>query len=82
MCDRALLGAYSENKLQIDRKIVRKAANEVLADELQPPRTRRGPEAPNLRQSRRLDGVSGSKRLEKHYRHRYRESNTVFSIRC
>ena len=36
LCDRALLGAYSENKLQIDRKIIQVAANEVLADELQP----------------------------------------------
>ncbi|MCW8872159.1 MAG: AAA family ATPase [Xanthomonadales bacterium] len=36
LCDRALLGAYTEGKLQIDRKIIRQAANEVLADELQP----------------------------------------------
>jgi general secretion pathway protein A len=35
LCDRALLGAYTEGKLHIDRKIVRQAANEVLADELQ-----------------------------------------------
>jgi len=35
LCDRALLGAYTEDKLQIDRRIVRLAANEVLADELQ-----------------------------------------------
>jgi general secretion pathway protein A len=34
LCDRALLGAYTEGKLQIDRKIIRQAANEVLADEL------------------------------------------------
>ena len=36
LCDRALLGAYTEGKVQIDRKIIRQAANEVLADELQP----------------------------------------------
>ncbi len=35
LCDRALLGAYSEDKLQIDKKIIQVAANEVLADELQ-----------------------------------------------
>jgi general secretion pathway protein A len=35
LCDRSLLGAYTEGKSQIDRKIVRQAANEVLADELQ-----------------------------------------------
>ena len=35
LCDRALLGAYTENKLQIDKRIVRFAANEVLGDELQ-----------------------------------------------
>ena len=39
LCDRALLGAYTEDKLQIDKKIVRFAANEVLADELQQSRT-------------------------------------------
>ena len=38
LCDRALLGAYTEGKLQIDKRIVRQAANEVLADELQPSR--------------------------------------------
>ncbi len=39
LCDRALLGAYTEDKLRIDKKIVRFAANEVLADELQQSRT-------------------------------------------
>jgi general secretion pathway protein A len=39
LCDRALLGAYTEGKLQIDKRIVRQAANEVLADELQQSRT-------------------------------------------
>jgi len=34
LCDRSLLGAYTEGKSQIDRRIVRQAANEVLADEL------------------------------------------------
>ncbi len=43
LCDRALLGAYTEDKLQIDKKIVRHAANEVLADELQQSRTRPSP---------------------------------------
>ena len=43
LCDRALLGAYTEGKLQIDRKIIRQAANEVLADELQQSRTRFSP---------------------------------------
>ncbi|MCW8925893.1 MAG: AAA family ATPase [Xanthomonadales bacterium] len=40
LCDRALLGAYTEDKLQIDRKIVRRAAEEVLGDEFPQPRTR------------------------------------------
>jgi general secretion pathway protein A len=43
LCDRALLGAYTEGKLQIDKRIVRQAANEVLADELQQSRTRLSP---------------------------------------
>jgi general secretion pathway protein A len=43
LCDRALLGAYTEGKLQIDRRIVQQAANEVLADELQQSRTRFSP---------------------------------------
>ncbi len=34
LCDRALLGAYSEDKLQIDKRIVRNAAKEVLGNEL------------------------------------------------
>lgn len=40
LCDRALLGAYTEGESQIDRRIVQQAANEVLADELQQSRTR------------------------------------------
>jgi general secretion pathway protein A len=40
LCDRALLGAYTEDKLQIDKKIIRQAANELLANELQQSRTR------------------------------------------
>jgi len=40
LCDRALLGAYTEGKHQIDRRIVQQAAYEVLADELPPPRSR------------------------------------------
>ena len=40
LCDRALLGAYTEGKSQIDRKIIRQAANEVLADELRQSRKR------------------------------------------
>jgi len=32
LCDRAMLGAYVEGKPQVDRKVVRKAAREVLAD--------------------------------------------------
>ena len=39
LCDRALLGAYTEGKLHIDKRIVRLSANEVLADELQQTRT-------------------------------------------
>lgn len=35
LCDRALLGAYTEGKHRIDKRIVQQAANEVLADELQ-----------------------------------------------
>jgi len=45
LCDRALLGAYTEDKLQVDRRIVRNAANEVLADELP---QRQGPISPRL----------------------------------
>jgi len=33
LCDRALLGAYAENKQAIDRRIVKKAADEVFADD-------------------------------------------------
>ena len=33
LCDRALLGAYAENKQAIDRRIVKKAAHEVFADD-------------------------------------------------
>jgi general secretion pathway protein A len=33
LCDRALLGAYVEGKTQVDRKVVRKAAREVLSPE-------------------------------------------------
>jgi general secretion pathway protein A len=43
LCDRSLLGAYTEGKLQIDKKIVRQAANEVLADELQQSRSKVSP---------------------------------------
>ncbi len=32
LCDRALLGAYVEGKTQVDRKVVRKAAREVLSE--------------------------------------------------
>jgi len=39
LCDRALLGAYTEDKLQIDKRIVRNAAKEVLADELPQPQS-------------------------------------------
>ena len=40
LCDRALLGAYTEGKLQIDKKIIRQAAKELLGGELQQSRTR------------------------------------------
>jgi len=40
LCDRALLGAYTEDKLQIDKKIIRQTANEVLGDEPHKSRTR------------------------------------------
>ena len=33
LCDRALLGAYAENKQAVDRNIVKKAAREVFADD-------------------------------------------------
>jgi general secretion pathway protein A len=33
LCDRAMLGAYVEGKSQVDTKVVRKAAHEVLAKE-------------------------------------------------
>jgi len=33
LCDRALLGAYVEGRSQVDGKVVRKAAREVLADD-------------------------------------------------
>lgn len=39
LCDRALLGAYVENRRVVDRRIVRHAAREVFADES--PRSRR-----------------------------------------
>lgn len=43
LCDRALLGAYTEGKSQVDRKVIRQAANEVLADELPQSRPRLSP---------------------------------------
>jgi general secretion pathway protein A len=43
LCDRALLGAYTEGKFQVDRKVVRQAADEVLADELRQSRARLSP---------------------------------------
>ena len=33
LCDRAMLGAYVESKAEVDHKVVRKAAREVLASE-------------------------------------------------
>ncbi|MGD8630851.1 MAG: AAA family ATPase [Gammaproteobacteria bacterium] len=33
LCDRAMLGAYVEGKSQVDARVVRKAAHEVLAEE-------------------------------------------------
>jgi general secretion pathway protein A len=33
LCDRAMLGAYVEGKSQVDTKVIRKAAREVLAEE-------------------------------------------------
>jgi general secretion pathway protein A len=33
LCDRAMLGAYVEGKSQVDKKVVRRAAKEVLAEE-------------------------------------------------
>ncbi|HYQ73239.1 MAG TPA: AAA family ATPase, partial [Gammaproteobacteria bacterium] len=33
LCDRAMLGAYVEGKAQVDARVVRKAAREVLAEE-------------------------------------------------
>jgi general secretion pathway protein A len=41
LCDRALLGAYVEGKSQVDQAIVRKAAREVLAEDVPPPGNRR-----------------------------------------
>ncbi len=40
LCDRALLGAYTEGKLQIDRRIVRQAAKELQGGELHQTRAR------------------------------------------
>jgi len=34
LCDRALLGAFTEDKVEIDKKIVRNSAKELLGDEL------------------------------------------------
>ena len=33
LCDRAMLGAYVEGKMHVDRKVVKKAAHEVLAED-------------------------------------------------
>jgi general secretion pathway protein A len=41
LCDRAMLGAYVEGKSQVDTKVVRKAAHEVLAEEQPAIRKRR-----------------------------------------
>jgi len=38
LCDRALLGAYAENSAQVTTKILRRAAEEVFADEAAPAR--------------------------------------------
>jgi general secretion pathway protein A len=43
LCDRALLGAFTEGKFQVDRKVIRQAADEVLADELRQSRARFSP---------------------------------------
>jgi len=43
LCDRSLLGAYTEDRLEIDKRIVRQAAKEVLADELPQPKNRISP---------------------------------------
>jgi len=40
LCDRSLLGAYVEGKSQVDRKIVKKAAREVLAEDAELPEMR------------------------------------------
>ncbi|MCK5517292.1 MAG: AAA family ATPase [Desulfobulbaceae bacterium] len=36
LCDRGLLGAYAENRLQVSLKIIKKAANEVSTETKQP----------------------------------------------
>jgi general secretion pathway protein A len=41
LCDRSLLGAYVEGKSQVDRRIVKKAALEVLAEDAEPSGRRR-----------------------------------------
>jgi general secretion pathway protein A len=41
LCDRALLGAYVENQQQVNRTILRKAAEEVFAGEAKPATARR-----------------------------------------
>ncbi|MEJ2472157.1 MAG: peptidoglycan-binding protein, partial [Desulfuromonadales bacterium] len=43
LCDRALLGAFTEGKFEVDRKVIRQAADEVLADELRQTRARFSP---------------------------------------
>ena len=41
LCDRAMLGAYVEGKSQIDKNLIRQASKEVLASELEEPRSGR-----------------------------------------
>ena len=43
LCDRALLGAFTEGKFEVDKKVIRQAADEVLADELRQTRARFSP---------------------------------------
>ena len=51
ICDRALLGAYVEEKAEVDERIIRRAAREVRAERNLPERWRRSLRAPTVRRN-------------------------------
>jgi general secretion pathway protein A len=51
ICDRALLGAYVEEKAEVDERIIRRAAREVRAERNLPERWRRSLTAPTVRRN-------------------------------